>query len=111
MSRRRRRTVALLFMLAAAGCAAPHAAPTAGVGTSAAAGPPTAEELRRDLFVFASDSFRGRRTGTPDELRAARFLATRLAALGLEPAGDSGFYQLVPLLRPGSSPRVCRRLR
>ena len=59
---------------------------------------PTADELRRDLTVFASDSFRGREAGTADERRAARFLAQRLAALGVEPAGDSGFYQKVPLV-------------
>jgi peptidase M28-like protein len=60
---------------------------------------PTPEELRRDLTVFASDSFRGRETGTPDERRAAQFLVTRLTELALLPAGDTGFYQRVPLLR------------
>src|SRR5262245_31617600 len=34
-----------------------------------------AADLRRDLFVFASDSFRGRETGTPDAQRAAAFIA------------------------------------
>ncbi|HET7456972.1 MAG TPA: M28 family peptidase [Gemmatimonadaceae bacterium] len=101
----RRALPLLLLSLAVAGCGASRApratAPAAAAGPS---GPPTAEELRRDLAVFASDSFRGRRTGTPDELRAASFIATRLAALGLEPAGDSGFFQLVPLLRPGLGP-------
>ncbi len=60
---------------------------------------PTPDELRRDLTVFASDSFRGRETGTPDERRAAHFLVARLTELELVPAGDSGFYQRVPLLR------------
>lgn len=59
---------------------------------------PTADELRRDLTVFASDSFRGREAGTADERRAARFLVDRLVALGVEPAGDSSFYQKVPLI-------------
>jgi hypothetical protein len=59
----------------------------------------TADALRRDLFVFASDSFGGRSTGTPYAAKAARFLATRLQALGIEPAGDSGFFQRVPLKR------------
>jgi hypothetical protein len=82
----------------AAACAssgtASSSAPTAGGG-----GEPNAAELRRDLFAFAADSFRGRETGTPDADRAARFLAARLASLGLEPAGDSGFFQRVPLNR------------
>src|SRR5439155_17820451 len=54
-------------------------------------------ELRRDLFAFADDSMRGRETGTPDATRAATFIANRLAALGLEPAGDSGYYQRIPM--------------
>jgi hypothetical protein len=53
--------------------------------------------LRADLFALAADSFRGRETGTEDAVRAARFLAARIAAYGLEPAGDSGFLQRVPL--------------
>jgi hypothetical protein len=61
--------------------------------------PPTEDELRSDLTVFASDSFRGREAGTPDERRAAAFLVTRLKALGLTPGGDSGYYQRVPLVR------------
>src|SRR5688500_9213232 len=89
-----RRSAALLAILAAA-CSSSRA-PTAP-RPIAGAGPVTAEELRRDLFVFASDSFRGRATGTPDELRGARFIADRLASLGLEPAGDSGFFQPFPL--------------
>jgi hypothetical protein len=74
----------------------PSAAPAPVRGAAA----PTAAELRRDLTVFASDSFRGREAGTADERRAAAFLVGRLTELGLEPAGDSGFFQRVPLVRP-----------
>jgi len=59
----------------------------------------TAAELRRDLYAFADDSMRGRETGTADATRAARFLATRVQSLGLEPAGDSLYLQRVPLQR------------
>jgi hypothetical protein len=63
--------------------------------------------LRADLAAFAADSFRGREAGTPDADRAARFLADRLRSLGAEPAGDSGYFQRVPLVReyigPGTS--------
>ena len=58
-----------------------------------------AAELRRDLTIFASDSFRGRETGTADERRAAAFLVARLKRIGVEPAGDSGYLQRVPLTR------------
>jgi peptidase M28-like protein len=59
----------------------------------------TADELRRDLFVFAADSFGGRATGTPYALKAEQFLAARLQSLGVVPAGDSGYLQRVPLKR------------
>ncbi|HJR42617.1 MAG TPA: M20/M25/M40 family metallo-hydrolase [Gemmatimonadaceae bacterium] len=62
----------------------------------------SADELRRDLTVFASDSMGGRGAGSPHSRKAAEFLAKRLAALGVEPAGDSGGYlQAVPLARNG----------
>ena len=57
------------------------------------------DALRSDLSIFASDSFLGREAGTPNSVRAARFIAARLGELGLEPAGDSGFLQRVPLIR------------
>lgn len=89
----------VILALAMAACAPASRGPG---GASAGAGrfvPPTADELRTDLFAFAADSFRGRETGTPDADRAARFLAARLASLGVEPAGDSAYFQRVPLQR------------
>ena len=68
-----------------------------GVGINAA-------DLRRDLFIFASDSFRGRETGTADAQRAAAFIARRAQQLGLEPAGDSLYLQRVPLARQVLTP-------
>ncbi len=59
----------------------------------------TPDELRRDLMVFASDSFMGRETGTAGEAKAARFIVERLTSLGVEPAGDSMYYQRVPMYR------------
>jgi hypothetical protein len=56
-------------------------------------------ELARDLKAFAHDSMRGRETGTPDAMRAARFIADRVAALGLEPIGDTMYFQRVPMVR------------
>ena len=66
--------------------------------------PIASSELRRDLAVFASDSFAGRETGTPGAMRAARFLTDRISSLGLEPAGDSLYLQRVPLLRTAFGP-------
>jgi Peptidase family M28 len=96
----RRAAVAVLPTLAmlAAAC---RPSPT---GAPAATRTITPDELRRDLYVFASDSFLGRETGTAGADRAARFLAARLAALGVEAAGDSGYFQRVPLARSGYGP-------
>ena len=90
-----------VIVLAVAGCGgtpAPVATPPAPAPVSNAPDI-SAAELRRDLFAFADDSFRGRETGTPDANRAAAFIADRLSALGLEPAGDSLYMQRVPLMR------------
>jgi len=98
---RARSAVALpaLLLLASACRSSPTAAPVVTTGV-------TVEELRRDLFVFASDSFLGRETGTLGADKAAHFLATRLQALGVEPGGDSGYFQRVPLERTSYGPNT-----
>jgi hypothetical protein len=92
---------ALLFVLVAA-CA--PATPAGAPAPLTRVLPISADELRRDLFAFAADSFAGRETGTSNAMRAARFLADRAIALGLEPAGDSLYYQRVPLIRASFGP-------
>ena len=92
-----RAAIGLIGVLA--GCARSAETPIAPPAAPALAVPPTSAELRRDLMVFASDSFRGRETGTADERRAAAFLIGRLTKIGLRPAGDSGYLQRVPLIR------------
>jgi hypothetical protein len=83
-----------------AGCASRATTPSAPARAAVApTGEPNAAELRRDLFVYAADSFLGRETGTPAAHKAAQFIAERLASLGIEPGGDSGYYQRVPMTR------------
>ena len=87
----------LLLLVAAAACSTPAATvQTAPASTSIT---PTADELRRDMLVFASDSFGGRETGTPFAHKAAEWLVARAKALGLEPGGDSGYFHRVPMQR------------
>jgi hypothetical protein len=50
------------------------------------------------ISALADDSMQGRRTATPGALRAARYLAGRMQAYGLEPAGDSAYFQRVPFV-------------
>jgi hypothetical protein len=64
--------------------------------TSTPAPAVSAGEVREIVGVLAADSLEGRRTGTPGGLRAARFLAERMRSYGLEPGGDSSYFQRVP---------------
>ena len=98
------RHLTVLTLLALAGCgAATRREPPVPTPVPVGSGDISADELRRDLYAFADDSMRGRETGTDDATRAARFLASRLERLGLEPAGDSMFLQRVPLQRESIS--------
>ncbi|PZR33426.1 MAG: peptidase M28, partial [Azospira oryzae] len=58
------------------------------------------EELKRDLYAMADDRFKGRESGTLDELKVSVWLAEQARLAGLEPAGDDGtFFQFFPLQR------------
>jgi Zn-dependent M28 family amino/carboxypeptidase len=47
--------------------------------------------------VLADDKYEGRDTGSPGERQAQAYIVQRLKALGVEPAGSTGFYQTVKL--------------
>ena len=63
--------------------------------------PPAADAARvaRLLGALADDSMAGRDTGSRGGWAAARLIAGELARAGIGPAGDSGFFQRVPLAR------------
>ena len=50
------------------------------------------ESVRRYMNALASDEMRGRGSATPDELRAAQYIASQLKLLRIKPAGDDGGY-------------------
>jgi hypothetical protein len=54
-------------------------------------------DAQRILGALAADSMEGRATGTPGARRAATMIATEMKLAGLEPLGDSGFFQRVPI--------------
>ncbi|NTE05494.1 M28 family peptidase [Agrobacterium tumefaciens] len=57
-------------------------------------------DLKNDLYAFASDGFRGREFCSPDELRAAVWLADQMRATGMKPAGNDGtFFQFFNVQR------------
>ena len=77
----------------APGAPAPPAAVTAAAAEIAAA------RLHADVAFLADDMLEGRATATRGYDLAAAYVAARMAALGLEPAGDSAYHQRVPLRR------------
>jgi hypothetical protein len=59
-------------------------------------------DVHRILSALADDSMQGRLAGTPGANRAAAFIDREMRAIGLAPAGDSGYYQKVALEGIGS---------
>ncbi len=49
--------------------------------------------LKADVEQLTSDEYEGRETGKPGAYKAGEWLARRMEALGLQAAGDSGFFQ------------------
>lgn len=99
---RRALFVSIIAGVAGSGCATTNGAPPADAPPD---DPPalaaiSQEDLRRDLFVLASQAMRGREAGTIDELRASAWIAEQARAAGLEPMGDDGtYFQFWPMLR------------
>ena len=55
------------------------------------------EGIYAHLEYLADDALEGRMTGEPGYELAAQYVADQFAALGLEPGGNDGWYQQVPL--------------
>ena len=66
----------------------------ASVPATLAQGVKTVSEpsIRKYMQALASDEMRGRGSATPDELAAAKYIASQLKLLRIEPAGDDGGY-------------------
>lgn len=56
------------------------------------------EGIESHLRYLADDALLGRMTGTPEYDEAAAYVARHFEAIGLEPGGDDGWYQQVPML-------------
>jgi len=54
---------------------------------------PVEVSMESDVSLLASDSLKGRRTGTQYERMAADYLAERFKNLGLEPKGTNAYFQ------------------
>jgi Peptidase family M28 len=80
------------------------ALPSAAVAQSATRIVVTPEHVKFVLSSLAHDSMEGRGTGTRGSMRAAKFIAEQFRLAGLEPAGDSGFFQHVPMVTRAIDP-------
>jgi len=60
--------------------------------------------LQDDVYFLASDSLRGRETGTAYELKAAQYIMQRMKDLRLNPAGDSSSYYQTFSFKPKKDP-------
>ncbi len=54
--------------------------------------------IEAHLKYLADDALMGRMTGTPEYDEAAAYVAGHFEEIGLEPGGDDGWYQQVPML-------------
>ncbi len=58
----------------------------------------TKQNIEAHLAFLADDAREGRMAGEPGHEAAALYVADRFADLGLEPAGEGGWFQQVPLI-------------
>ena len=73
--------------------ATPQAAPAPAADTAQG-------RIAADVRTLAADDMQGREAGTPGYDKAADYVARRMQAIGLQPAGDGGtYFQQVPLLK------------
>jgi aminopeptidase YwaD len=92
--------IALLSLAGCASRAAAPAAPTASPSAAASAAiapasidlPLLERRVAAHMRFLASDALNGRGSGTRDEWIAATYIGAQLAALGLEPMGDDGWF-------------------
>src|SRR4051794_40366776 len=68
-------------------------APVSGAATNSV----TERDVRRLLSALSDDSLEGRMTATRGSARAAAIIAAEMRRIGLAPAGDSGYFQRVPI--------------
>ena len=68
-----------------------------GGATLAAQQPTSPDDAKRLLTALAADSMEGRATGTRGARRAATMIGSEMQRAGLQPLGDSGYFQRVPI--------------
>ncbi|MGH7247910.1 MAG: aminopeptidase, partial [Pseudomonadota bacterium] len=97
MTRFHRAACALLLLAAWIPAASSNYAITPGV--QAALDRISPKSLRGRLSFLSSDLLEGRDTPSPGLAIAAEYIASEFRRIGLEPAGDDGYYQTAPIHR------------
>jgi hypothetical protein len=101
--------IATLFVIGACGSDQEGIVPDKDSAISAV----TQQNLEAHLAYLADDAREGRMAGEPGYAAAAQYVADRFAGFGLEPGGDDGWFQQVPLvsyrLNPESALLVAHR--
>jgi Zn-dependent M28 family amino/carboxypeptidase len=59
----------------------------------------TADDLKKEISVLASDDFKGRFPATAGETKTINYLAEQFTDLGLKPANNGSYFQEVPLVK------------
>lgn len=63
-------------------------------------------DLKTDMYQLAADQFWGREAGTLDELKVSMWLADKMRAIGVKPAGENGtFFQFFNMYRHQITPQ------
>ena len=93
---RARLSLLVVVFLALTACS--KDAPQAVVDKSSAIDTITQKALEDHLAYLADDAREGRMAGEKGHFEAAQYVADRFAELGLEPGGDDGWFQQVPLI-------------
>jgi hypothetical protein len=88
--------------LAAVACSAPMSSSGGDAGRTARSGEITESDVRRLLGALSDDSLEGRSTSSRGAARAAAIIAAEMRRIGLEAAGDSGYFQRVPIALVGA---------
>jgi len=92
------RACATLLLVAPFGCSSAGVSPSSSAQAATPAAATISEtDVRSLLSALADDSMEGRGTGTAGSARAARLIAAEMQRAGLQPVGDSGFFQRVPV--------------
>ncbi len=58
----------------------------------------TADELKKHVYFLASDSLKGRMTGTPEAAVAAGYIRDEFVKYGLQPGAGNGYLQNYPFV-------------